>query len=75
MRSSYQELDYLERRCQLLLGPKIEDDNFKRINVQLETDVKSFMLVASNDMGEQFGEARLVLSDIELTDAEGNILC
>lgn len=33
------------------------------------------MLVASNDMGEQFGEARLVLSDIELTDAEGNILC
>lgn len=61
--------------CELVLGPKVERKKLERILVQLDTDIRQFVFVAVHDKFLQFGDAEVLLSRVQLTDANGNLIC
>ncbi|KAK0400055.1 hypothetical protein QR680_003331 [Steinernema hermaphroditum] len=67
-------VDHLDR-CQLLLGPKVENNREHTVTVEIETDTKQFSLVAYHDKFLQFGEATFTISDIRVQHVNGTQVC
>lgn len=61
--------------CELLLGPKVEENLMNSLVVQLDPVISHFVFVATHDNVEQFGEAEVVLNRIQITTSEGELLC
>ncbi|KAI1724984.1 MAM (Meprin, A5-protein, PTPmu) domain protein [Ditylenchus destructor] len=61
--------------CELLLGPRIEQPQVESLLVQMDPDVRQFVFVAGHDKYEQFGEARAIISRIQLSDSNGDLIC
>ncbi|CAD5226991.1 unnamed protein product [Bursaphelenchus xylophilus] len=61
--------------CELVLGPKVERSKVENILVQLDHEIRQFAFVAIHDKAEQFGDAELVISQIQITDSNGDLIC
>ncbi|KAI6187107.1 MAM domain-containing protein [Aphelenchoides besseyi] len=60
--------------CELVLGPK-STGRMEKIIVSLDADIQKYLFVAVHDKFEQFGEAQLTISRVELTNADGSFIC
>lgn len=71
------EMDPLREfgHCELLMGPKVEERRMERLLVQLDPELRHFSLVALHDKIEQFGDAEVQLSRVELRDSSGQSIC
>lgn len=68
-------VDSLVEDCELLLGPKIDQKRFEVLQVQLDPEIHHFAIIAFHDKYQQFGEADVAISDINLVDTNGQALC
>jgi len=61
--------------CELLSGPRVLEKRTERLSVQLDPNIRHFMIVALHDNYEEFGEAEFTISRVEVSDLEGNLIC
>jgi hypothetical protein len=59
----------------IIVSFSVEQSRLERLIVQLDPELRHFSLVAVHDKFEQFGEAKVQLSRLELTDPSGRQLC
>ncbi|KAE9550981.1 hypothetical protein FO519_005796 [Halicephalobus sp. NKZ332] len=68
-------VDNLTEDCELVLGPKIDERKFESLQVQLDPELNHFAIIAFHDKDQQFGEADVAITDIQLVGADGSSLC
>ena len=68
-------VDNLTEDCELILGPKIDEKKFEELQVQLDPELHHFAIIAFHDKDQQFGEADVAITDIQLVGADGSPLC
>ncbi|CAG9533450.1 unnamed protein product [Cercopithifilaria johnstoni] len=61
--------------CQSILGPKIELPRTEKVIISLDQDTQNFTIVAVHDKFVEFGAAKFIISNIEVLDENGNLLC
>ncbi|KAL3983013.1 hypothetical protein ACH3XW_49465 [Acanthocheilonema viteae] len=61
--------------CQPILGPKIELPTTEKIILPLDQDAQNFTIVAVHDKFMEFGAAKFIISNIEILDENGKLLC
>ncbi|VDK82672.1 unnamed protein product [Litomosoides sigmodontis] len=61
--------------CQPILGPKIESPKKEKIILPLDQDAQNFTIVAVHDKFMEFGAAKFIISNIEILDENGKLLC
>ncbi|VDO27439.1 unnamed protein product [Brugia timori] len=61
--------------CQPILGPKIELPITEKIIVPLDHDAQNFTILAVHDKFIEFGAAKFIISNIEILDENGELIC
>uniref|UniRef100_A0A0R3S6R9 MAM domain-containing protein n=1 Tax=Elaeophora elaphi TaxID=1147741 RepID=A0A0R3S6R9_9BILA len=61
--------------CQPILGPKIELPTTEKVILPLDQDAQNFTIVALHDKFAQFGAAKFIISNIEMLDENGKLIC
>ncbi|EFO16832.1 hypothetical protein LOAG_11675 [Loa loa] len=61
--------------CQPILGPKIELPVTEKVILPLDQDAQNFTILAVHDKFVEFGAAKFIISNIEVLDENGDLLC